>query len=426
MPVEDTGSRAARQPDLQQSLSGCSEEERIEGLALAHIISCRIQAFSSFLADQGLGNRNSSGNRPGNGNGTGYTGHGPSALIDANRLAASGYCRNQLLFRAGLKTCFCDSPHDWERFDHLFDLFWFSNISEGSDVDDNANDPNDSNLLQPTLGHDNLVGFAGTSSQEFEAALAGAGDFKALSLADFRFVFNPLQMLIIERMVDDLARRSRQSFLRRRVRAHNGTQINMRRTLSRTIPYNGHALELHYLKKQRKLPKFVLLLDVSQSMEVYAKLFLRFARKLIQVFQQSEVFAFNTQLIALGSGHSVLSEKDFEDRLNAESRQWLGGTKISASLQRFNDEYAPHVVNHRTTVVVFSDGCDTAEPEELAEQTRIIQQKAKTLLWVNPLLGRFKAGEKDPYMDPVVPYIDKYRSAHNIHTLEQLKRDLLS
>lgn len=406
MPAKESASAQAQKKTLP-ALSALSPEEKLEGLALSHIISCRIQAFANFLSDKGLDS-------------------GPAALIDANKLAAAGYCRNQLLFRAGLKTCFCHSPHDWDRFDHLFDLFWFSSSSDDSSLTNSTGDAANDSLLQPNAGNDNLVGFAGTSSQEFDAALAGAGDFKALSLADFRFVFNPAEMQIIERMVEDLARRSRQSFLRRRIRAHNGTQIDMRRTLSRTLPYNGQALELHYLKRQRKLPKFVLLLDVSQSMEVYAKLFLRFARKLIHVFQQSEVFAFNTQLIALGSGHSVLSEQDFEDRLNAESRQWLGGTKISQSLQRFNHEYAPHIVNHRTTVVIFSDGCDTDTPQELAEQTRMLQQKAKTLLWVNPLLGRFKAGEKDPYMDPVVPFIDKYRSAHNILSLEQLKRDLLS
>lgn len=382
-------------------------QQALESQAIANILSTRIKEFAHFLAGYGIAG-------------------GPAMLIDAHRLAANGYCRNQLLFRAGLKTCFCQKPYDWQRFDHLFDLFWFNTPGDDRASSAHDNDAAGNSSRQENIGNDNLVGFAGTSSQEFDMALSGAGDYKALSLADFRFVFDPVQQQIIERMVDDLARRSRQSFLRRRVRAHNGKQIDMRRTLARTLPYNGNALELHYLRRQRKLPKFVLLLDVSQSMEVYAKLFLRFARKLISVFQQSEVFAFNTQLIALGSGHSVLSERDFEERLNAESRQWLGGTKIAASLQRFNEEFAPHIVNHRTTVVVFSDGCDTAEPHELAEQTRLMQQRAKTLLWVNPLLGRFKPGEKDPYMDPVVPYVDKYRSAHNIQSLELLKRDLLN
>ena len=386
-------------------MSGLSELES-EARAISSILSNRILSFAHFLASNGIAG-------------------GPANLIDAHKLASLGYSDNQLLFRAGLKTCFCATPHDWHRFDHLFDLFWFNTTSDDQ-TNNKPGDTNSNSLLQANAGNDNLVGFAGTSSQEFENALSGAGDYKALSLADFRFVFDPRQKQVIERMVDDLARRSRQSFLRRRVRAHNGKQIDMRRTIARTLPYNGNAIELHYLKRQRKLPKFVLLLDVSQSMEVYAKLFLRFARKLISVFQESEVFAFNTQLISLGSGHTALSEQDFEDRLNAEARQWLGGTKIAASLERFNSDYSPHMVNHRTTVLIFSDGCDTAEPQELAQQTRILQQRAKTLLWVNPLLGRFKPGEKDPYMDPVVPYIDKYRSAHNLVSLEKLKRDLLS
>lgn len=75
--------------------------------------------------------------------------------------------------------------------------------------------------------------------------------------------------------------------------------------------------------------------------------------------------------------------------------------------------------------MVFSDGCDTEPPEMLAAQAKRIQLRARRFIWVNPLLGRFSYSEKDPYMDPIVPYVDRYRSAHNLHTLGLLGKEFL-
>ena len=199
----------------------------------------------------------------------------------------------------------------------------------------------------------------------------------------------------------------------------------MRRSLARAPRYDGLIAELRFQRRPRRLPRFVLLLDVSQSMEIYAKLFLRFALKLVSVFQRSDIFAFNTRLIALGSGHHVLSESAFEDQLNAESRSWLGGTRIATSLRQFNHEHADNLLGSQTTVIIFSDGCDTDKPHVLAAEVEQLQSRCRRLIWVNPLLGRFEDGEKDPYMDPVKPYVDRYSSAHNLRSLMALQKDLL-
>jgi len=236
--------------------------------------------------------------------------------------------------------------------------------------------------------------------------------------------FNAEEMLAIEKMVDELARRSRHAYLRRKRRAKNGQLLDMRRSLARSPRYDGVVADLCYLKRRQRPYRFILLLDVSQSMEVYSKLFLRYARKLASVFRQSHIFAFNTELVRLPSDQPHLSETDFEDKLNAQS-QWLGGTKIAKSLARFNDSFADDLMNNQTTVVVFSDGCDTEPPKALAKEAKRIQLRARRFIWVNPLLGRFSYSEKDPYMDPVVPYVDRYRSAHNLQTLELLGREFV-
>ncbi len=349
---------------------------------------------------------------------------GPAAIIDAARLCREGFLIERQLLKHGLRSCFCHCADDWHRFEELFEIYW----SPPDTVIET--DVQGQSVEAPTLATQgdsgSLVGFAGTSSQQMEDKLAGAGDFKALSLADFRFVFDPYEKQLIEKMVDDLARRSRRSWMRRRVKSRRGSSLDTRTTIKKSVRFQGQLMDLRFLARQRKLPSFVLLVDVSQSMEVYAKLFLRYICRLMQAFRQSEAFAFNTELLQLGSGFHQMSESELEDAINKNQQRWLGGTKIARSLETFNQQYARHTVSRTTTVVIFSDGCDTATPEELAPQVAALQRRARQLIWVNPLLGRFKEGEKDPYMDPITPFVDRYRSAHNLQSLQLLTHDLLS
>lgn len=349
----------------------------------------------------------------------------PGTLLDLQRLAALGFVKTRGKFQASARSCVCRCPRDWHRFDALFDVFW---VADGGAVnavlDENAAASDQSLTL---AGQQRLLGMAGTSEKSHqEDEIVGTGDFKALSLADFRFVFDPRQMREIERLVERVARRAKKRVSRRETVASRGSVVDLRTCMRRSLRYAGQPVELSFRKRKPRLRRFVLLLDVSQSMDVYARLFMRFSRILMTVFQRSDAFVFNTDLSELGRGHARLSEEDFERVLNQLGKGWLGGTRIAQSLDTFNDKYLNRCVDAKTTVLIFSDGCDTASPDKLAERVKTIQRRAGKLVWVNPLLGRFEPGEVDKYMDPIVPYVDRYCSAHNLKSLIELERELLT
>lgn len=349
----------------------------------------------------------------------------PGTLLDLQRLAALGHANTRSRFRANTRACICRCPRDWHRFDALFDVFWQADGEPVDTLPDENDAANDQGLT--LAGHQRLLGMAGTSEkQRQEEEFFGAGDFKALSLADFRFVFDPAQMREIEQLVERVARLAKKRRSRREVVSTRGKVVDLRTSIRRSLRYSGQPVELSFRKRKPRLRRFVLLLDVSQSMDVYARLFMRFARILMTLFQRSDAFVFNTDLSELGRGHARLQEDDFERVLNQLGKGWLGGTRIAESLDTFNDVYLNRCVNTKTTVLIFSDGCDTASPEQLAERVKPIQRRSGKLVWVNPLLGRFEAGEADKYMDPVVPYVDRYCSAHNLESLIQLERELLT
>jgi uncharacterized protein with von Willebrand factor type A (vWA) domain len=349
----------------------------------------------------------------------------PGTVIDLQRMASMGYVQSRVQLQRATRSCACRCPQDWQRFDALFETFWQAN-AEPLTSGGSEQDVVDNQRLTMT-GQQKLLGLAGTSEkQRQEEEFFGAGDFKALSLADFRFVFNPLQMRAIEFLVERLARRARKRFSRRQMSVSRGSTIDLRKSMRLSLRYGGQPIELRYRRKRQRLHRYVLLLDISQSMDVYARLFLRFSRILMMIFQRSDAFVFNTDLSELPRGHARLSEEDFEQVLNLHGKGWLGGTRIAQSLEQFNDEHLMRRVDNRTTVLIFSDGCDTTPPERLAQAVAKIQRRAGKLVWVNPLLGRFEPGEADPYMDPVAPFTDHYCSAHNLNSLLKLERELLT
>jgi uncharacterized protein with von Willebrand factor type A (vWA) domain len=349
----------------------------------------------------------------------------PGTLLDMHTLASMGFVQDRTRFRDSTRTCACRCRRDWQRFDALFDLFWQSS-GEPYEADGTQEQELPGQGVR-SVGQQRLIGLAGTSEkQRQEEEFFGAGDFKALSLADFRFVFDAYQMRTIEQLIERLARKAKRRVSRRVCLATRGRQVDLRKSSRLSLRYGGLPMELRYRRQKPRLRRFVLLLDISQSMDVYARLFMRFARILMTVFQRSDAFVFNTELMELGRGHHRLSEADFERVLNRFGKGWLGGTRIARSLQSFNDQHLLRCVDSRTTVLIFSDGCDTSTPAELAGQVEKIQRRAGKLLWVNPLAGRFEVGEADRYMDPVLPYIDRYCSAHNLDSLIQLDREMLS
>lgn len=347
-----------------------------------------------------------------------------AAVLDVHRVADLGWLADRYRFRAGSRACLCRNATQWHRFDRLFDLWW---QPSGQPMElDGVEDVQDPQSNATLAAEQRLIGLAGTSEkQQQEEEFFGAGDFKALSLADFRFMFDPRQMQRIEVLVEEIARRARRRVIRRLKVSKQPGQVDLRRTLRQSLRYQGCPMDLCYRRPARQLQRFVLLLDISQSMDVYAKLFLRFTRILLSVFHRSQAFAFNTELIELGKGHHRLQESDFEYALNLTSKGWLGGTKISESFEQFNDKHLKQLIDTRTTLLVFSDGCDTAKPERLAAAVKVMQARAKRLIWVNPLLGRFEPGQANRWMDPVEPYVDRYLSAHNLESLMILERELL-
>jgi uncharacterized protein with von Willebrand factor type A (vWA) domain len=256
-------------------------------------------------------------------------------------------------------------------------------------------------------------------------ARGGASLLEKTSGTDFRFLSDARLMREMEQLVERLARKMRRRLLRRQRIARHGQRVHLRRTIRKSLRYGGTPLELVFRQRRRKLPRLILLLDVSRSMSLYSYLFLRFARGVLGAFRDAQAFVYHTRLVPVTE---VLRERNIDavkEKLALISLGWSGGTRIGECTQSFNQQYAQKIVNSRSIVIMVSDGFDTGAPELLAEQLQRIRRRARKLIWLNPLLGREDYQPTAAGMQAALPFIDVFASAHSLESLKALESQLV-
>ena len=346
----------------------------------------------------------------------------------AHIVTTNGALASEHYLLNALRAIFCQSKSQWQEFPLLFRVFWRMpetvNDQTGSDSQNQARRGSQATGLsyfsESQAEEQALTGLQRTA----ELYSGGASDASTLSQRDFRFVFNPHDMRRIERIVDDLSRRMQKRLRRRARHDRNRGKLDIRKTARTSIRHNGWPFELHYRRKQRSPIRFLLLLDVSQSMEIYSYLFLRFARGLLQAFKDTDAYAFHTDLIHIGDELRDKNTHRLESRLKNLSNGWLGGTRIAESLKNFNQQYANRSVQKDTIIIIFSDGYDSGDPEDLVTEVLSLKSISRKMVWVNPLLGRGSNAEPLPVeksLFAVLPHLDLYTSAHSINSLKNIE-----
>jgi uncharacterized protein with von Willebrand factor type A (vWA) domain len=353
-----------------------------------------------------------------------------SNIQTANAILCTPVIEDRHTLRCALRSVFAQNHAQWESFNNLFEQHWLltdTDTEDATQTNDNASAQNTG--LTSGLGYfseTQAQRAATTSSIDTDAETAGGGasDARVLSQRDFRFVFNAQDMRQIEAAVDVLANKLQKRTRRRTRHSSRKGRLDLRRTTRQNLKYGGWSFDLRYRRARQSPARFLLLLDVSQSMEVYSYLFLRFARGLAQAFRDTDAYAFHTDLIPIGAEMKEKNSARLEQKLKNLSSGWLGGTRIASSLGEFNERFGKSSVNRHTIVLIFSDGYDSTEPEHLFNEVMSLKRRCRKLVWVNPLLGR--DGESDlslPIergMKLVRPLLDHYVSAHNLESLSEL------
>jgi hypothetical protein len=167
-------------------------------------------------------------------------------------------------------------------------------------------------------------------------------------------------------------------------------------------------------------PRLVFLLDTSGSMDGHGRFLLVFALALRRHVRRAEVFVFNTELVHVTSALVPTDVSLTLDRLSGSVRDWSGGTRIGACLEAFVDLHLQRLVDHRTVVVVLSDGLERDDPSRLGSALRLVRLRARRVIWLNPLLADPRYEPEAAGMRAALPFVDHFAPAHDVESVERL------
>lgn len=313
------------------------------------------------------------------------------------------------------------SRHDeFPIYDELFERFWnFEPIPVRPPVDspsdklkgarDFRRRPN--TLFMPehdAASSDSLIQIVRTGASarevvsEQDLALVRANEFAALSR-------------IAAKMVRALATRPG----RRRKRHKRKGTPDLRGALRLNLATGGDPIRLPRRRRVPKVPRLLVLMDVSGSMERHVELLLQLAYAVAQHTSRVETFVFSTSVTQVTKELGAPSFAEALRRVGGVVRHWSGGTKIGESLSQINTQYE-HLLTRYTTVFLLSDGWDTGDPDSLAREIRRMRRRVRSFVWLNPLLGTEDYQPLTRSLQAALPHVDHFVSAMDVQHLKRL------
>lgn len=234
----------------------------------------------------------------------------------------------------------------------------------------------------------------------------------------------PEELETIKKLIQEMAWQMSLRQTRRRVHDRHGEFLHLRRALRSATKYGGVPLNLSWQSRKIKPRPFVLIADISGSMEKYGRLLLQFFYSVSHSLKHVESFVFGTRLTRITN---QLRLKNIDRAVEEAARDvvdWSGGTRIGDSLRSFNQQWSRRVLHRGAIVLIISDGWERGDVTILRQEMRYLQHRAYRLIWLNPLLGLNSYQPLVEGMAASLPYIDDFLPIHNLQSLTELSKHL--
>jgi uncharacterized protein with von Willebrand factor type A (vWA) domain len=341
---------------------------------------------------------------------------GPGRMEDALRgLDAVDVTRQDDVYWT-LRTTLVARREDLEPFDRAFEA-WFLRravrVPARREVDPRAmhkdaarvrRDPRAGPEAAPADGEPDSIGYSAHEVLRHK-------DFAAMTPEELAAA-----RALIAAMVTDRPRRRSH-----RLRAHRrGHVLHMRALARDALATGGDPVRRRFRRRTQAPRKLVVLCDVSGSMEPYSRALLLYLHAMVRSGRGVEVFAFGTRLTRLTA---ELRTRDPEVALaRAADRvvDWASGTRIGASLKRYNDVWGRRALTRGAVVLIASDGWERQDHELVGREMARLHRAAYAVVWVNPVKGHPEYQPLAAGMRAALPSIDRFVAGHNLASLEAL------
>jgi uncharacterized protein with von Willebrand factor type A (vWA) domain len=366
---------------------------------------------------------------------------GPGRVVEAVRAVSVGGFEYREDFYHTLAACFLSRHEQRPVFDQCFHMFWRDpQILEkmiglllpelrtpGFERERQAGEERAAEAL--TAGTDlppPTVAEAEQDQIEFDAALTFSAQ-ETLKSRDFEQM-TAAEIGEAKRAIAAMRLPVRPIASRRTIAHAGGHVADWRRSMRIAMRQGGDVREIARRRRRTRWPALVALVDISGSMAAYSRMLLHFLHAAANAegvgWHAVHVFTFGTRLTNI-SRH--LRQRDVDEalaRAGSEARDWEGGTRIGACLEAFNKNWSRRVLGQCAVVLLITDGLDRDDPGRLGREVERLHLSCRKLIWLNPLLRWEGFEARAQGVKALLPHVDSFRAAHNIHSLEALAQAL--
>ena len=239
-------------------------------------------------------------------------------------------------------------------------------------------------------------------------------DFEMMSLEEIRQAEKEIKKFFIK---------SKTQISRRWKKNDQSTKISTKYTIKKSVKNNG-IIHLAFKERIKKFRPFVILIDISGSMESYSRMMLFLSHILIQQYKDIEVFTFGTKLTRITN---FLKNKDIDfslDKVGKFVNDWAAGTKITSSIKDFNFNWSRRLLTQNQTLLLITDGLERDDSGNLDFEINRLSLFANNIIWLNPLL-RYKQFEpKVNSIKTILRHVDKHVPIHNLNSIRNLVENI--
>ena len=197
----------------------------------------------------------------------------------------------------------------------------------------------------------------------------------------------------------------------------------MRRVLRQTPHTGGDFVSLPRRYKGKRIPRLLVLLDVSGSMDKSTNSLLQLVYAISKCTSRIETFVFSTKISRVTSTLTSSSFKDAMDGILALTPQLSGGTRIGYTIDKMNSDYR-FLQTRYTNVIIVSDGWDTGEPRTVSGALKRMKKRVQRIIWLNPLMETKDYEPLTRCLLEAKPFIDHFISCASFSGFRKLARAL--
>ncbi len=340
---------------------------------------------------------------------------GPGRVADALRGLDNVELERQDDVYWTLRQTLVSRREDLESFDIAFDS-WFLGA---------AAEPQKRRVSGPPQGQRRKGGEPGPGP-EIDGGVAESGGWnedELLRTKDFG-AMTPEEHARARKLIQGIALARPRRHTRRLRPDAKGHALDVRGLVRASLSTGGDPVQRAFRSRGDTPRKLVLILDVSGSMDAYARAMLLYMHAASGAGRRVETFAFGTRLTRLTP---ELGSRDAEKAFAAAAARvvdWSGGTRIGESLKAYNDEWGRRSLTRGAVVVILSDGCERGDTQLVSREMERLARQAFAVVWVNPLKGHPQYEPQAGGMRAALPFVDRFLPGHDVASLEDLGRVL--